>query len=249
MYIVGKRIYLGKRKIYKVWNPYLNNKIKNNEVLQELLPYMKGAFFLMNQGELEAIMSRDKVESKLKDIEENIEIIQASPSSKNLNIHINLNLNDVFLSFFKLPKLKNSPKNVAELIDIKHNLEKIIARCSYYLFVIQNLNESLEVFNDEEKVRILGALFQFRDSGNPYAHYIAVNLEFKHDAKNWGFTGKEADFSSHDDRVSCFIDDIENRFRLVKIDDKNTFSLDDFDEYLRIYINIFKKYAKDYMIY
>ena len=118
-----------------------------------------------------------------------------------------------------------------------------------YLYAIKNLKQSLEVFDDDEKVRILGALFQFRDTEGPYAHYITGNQFFKHDAGDWGFIGKEANFHSSDDRVSGFIDDIIKRFKLVNIDDKNTFFLDDFDEYLIYYIDIFKKYIKDLMIH
>ena len=256
MYRVGTRIYPGKRRIYRVWDTHLKWngnewKVDNNEVLQYLVRYMKAVFHLMERDAFEVFKYRDKVECELKDIQENIELIQASPSSMNISIHVNLNLNinDIPFAFFKLPKLNSSPKNVTDLIDTKHNLETIIARCSFYLYVIINLKESLEVFNDEEKVRILGDLFQFRDKKGPFTHFIAGNPYFKYDAGNWGFTRKEADFYSRDDKVSRFRDDIGERFRLVRIGDKHTFAFDDFDEYLRNYIDILKKYIKDSMIH
>lgn len=256
MYRVGTKIYHGKRKICRVWDRHLKLignewKVDNNEVIQNLVPHMNTVFNLMGKDAFEILKIHNKVENELKVIEEKIELIQASPSSMNINVQINLNLNlnDLPFTFLILPKINSSPKNISDLIDYKHNLETIRARCSFYIYAIRNLKESLEVFNDEERVRILGALFQFRDDKLPFTHDIMGNPFFKQAAEDWGFIGKEADFYFRDDRVSVFRDDIGEKLKLVKIDDKHTLYFNDFDEYLMYYIDIFKKEIKDLMIY
>ncbi len=253
MYIAGKRIHLGERKIYRIWDPTLMGEANNSKVRQEVVPYMHAVYFLMKKDTAEVLKLRFEIEHELKNIAETIELIQASPATSSTNIHIdvNINVNNIHIPFASLiPSVLNkSPKNITDLINIKHELEAKKANCDFYLHAIKNLSESLEVFNDEEKIRILGALFQFRDDKNRYTRLIAKNPYFKHDVENWGFTGNEANFNTYDDRVSNFRDDIANRFEWVKIDEKHIFSLDDFDDYLNYYTEILKKYIKDLMIH
>ncbi len=258
MYRVGMKICLGKRKIWRIWNTALKWngnewRVDNNKVRQEVVPYTSAIYLIMKKDAVGVLKLRFEIERELKNIVETIELIQASPTTSSTNIHIdvNINVNNLHIPFASLiPSVLNRhSNNINDLIDIKHELEAKKAKCDFYLYAIKNLSESLEVFNDEEKVRILGALFQFRDAKDQYTRLIANNPYFKHDAENWGFIGNEADFYTHDDRVSNFRDDIANRFDWVKIDEKHIFSLDDFDDYLNYYIEILKKYIKDLMIH
>ena len=254
MYRVGTKIYLGKRKIRRIWNTTLTWdgnkwKVDNTKVMQEVVTYMNAIYLLMKKDAVGVLKLRFEIELELKNI---AEIIQASPATSSTNIHIdvNINFNNIHTPFASLipSVLKRSPKNVTDLINVKHELEAKKAKCDFYLYAIKNLSESLKVFDNEEKVRILGALFQFRDDIGPYTRHIANNPYFKHDAENWGFTGNEADFYTHDDKVSNFRDEVAYRFVLVKIDEKHIYNSDDFDDYLNYYTYILKKYIKDLMI-
>ncbi len=222
-------------KINRIWDK------SSNRTMDVAVSSARVVFNLMGTDAFVILKCRDEAESKLKDIKEHIENIKASPSSVNISISINLNINDIPFNLFKLLKFNRFPKNINDLIDNKQELEKYIALCSFYLYAFKNLNESLERFDDEEKIRIIGALLQFRDNIGPYTRSIDGCQFFKHDAEKWGFIGKEADFYSHNDRVSCFRDDIGEKFRRVKIDDKHAFYFDDFDKYLSRYIDEFKK--------
>lgn len=234
MFKIGAKNSCG--KIIKIWDK------PSHIVMPVAVSSASITFNLMNAGTFIVLKCRNEAESELKNTIEYIEYIKASPSSMKSGFHLNLNLNIIDFPFnlFKL-EFNKSPKSITDLIDTKHKLERYIALCSFYLYTIKNLNESLERFNDEEKIRIIGALLQFRDDISPYTRVIDNCPFFKQDVVQWGFIGKEAEFDSHDDRVCRFRDDIGKKFRLVKIDDKHTFYFEDFDLYLSYYINRFKK--------
>ncbi|MFZ3168067.1 MAG: hypothetical protein WA130_10675 [Candidatus Methanoperedens sp.] len=226
------------RKINRIWDK------PSDKVTHDARQSARFVLIRISKDAFDVLKYRNEAEGKLREIQESIEYMKAKPSSMNVSINLNLlnlNTNENLFNLLKLLKLNIFPNNDTNLITTKHKLEKYIAAYNFYLYIVKNLNEILEWFNDDEKIGIIGALLQFRDDINPYTRSIDGCRFFKHDVEKWGFIGKEADFYSNDDRISRFRDEIGEKFRLVRIDDKHTFYFDDFDLFLKIYIDEFKR--------